>query len=105
LAKAGIKDQHNLNIFKTIGNASYTEFYYKVSCDKSQHKTVISLLKDACKDKGLADTVTQEKQQEEDDSSSESSKEATTEAAPVKVTQKDALANTAAPQIIKSEIK
>jgi hypothetical protein len=45
LAKAGIKDQHNLNIFKTIGNASYTEFYYKVSCDKSQHKTVISLLK------------------------------------------------------------
>ena len=72
LAKAGIKDQHTVNIVKTSGNDSVTEFEYTVPCAKANHQTVINTLKDACKDKSLTDTINQEKQREEGDSSSES---------------------------------
>jgi hypothetical protein len=99
LAKLGLNDQFNLNIVKTAGNATCTEFRYTLPCDKSHQTTVITSLKDACKDKDLADTVTEEKQQEEGESSSESSEEATIKPALPKVTQKESIETkpTAAP--------
>ena len=61
-----------MNIVKTGGTDTVTEFEYTVPCAKSNHQTVINTLKDACKDKGLTDTINHEKQREEGDSSSES---------------------------------
>jgi hypothetical protein len=82
LNKVGIKDQFNVKIVKTIGDKKQTEFHYTLSCDKSHHKTVIDSLKDACKDKTLKDTVTNENQPDEDDSSSESDEKSTKHAVP-----------------------
>ena len=72
LARAGIKEQHTVNIVKTSGDATYTEFEYTVPCSKSNQQTVINTLKDACKDKALTDTLNQEQERGGDDSSSES---------------------------------
>jgi hypothetical protein len=82
LDKLGIKDKFDVKIVKTVGDKKQTEFHYTVSCDKSHHKTVIDSLKDACKDKTLKDTVTNENQPDDDDSSSESSEEFTRRATP-----------------------
>ncbi|CAF4938025.1 unnamed protein product [Rotaria sp. Silwood1] len=75
LDKAGIKGQYPVNIVKTAGDKTQTEFHYTIPCDKSQHQTVIQSLKDSCKEKDFIDTVTAENQPDEDDSSSESDEE------------------------------
>ncbi|CAF4784652.1 unnamed protein product [Rotaria sp. Silwood1] len=77
LDKAGIKGQYPVNIVKTVGDKTQTEFHYTIPCDKSQHQTVIQSLKDSCKEKDFIDTVTAENQPDEDDSSSDSDEEAT----------------------------
>jgi hypothetical protein len=94
--KAGIKDQFNLKIQKTVGDKTKTEFHYTLSCDKSHQKTVIDSLKDACKDKTLQDKITNENQPDENDSSSESDEKTTAKATPAKVTQKETPAPTPA---------
>jgi len=88
LSKQGIKDLFNVKIVKTVGDKKQTEFHYTVPCDKSRQKTVMDSLKDACKDKSLTDTVTNENEPDDDDSSSESSEETT------KATQKATAAPT-----------
>ncbi|CAF5069655.1 unnamed protein product, partial [Rotaria sp. Silwood1] len=75
LDKAGIKGQYPVNIVKTLGDKTQTEFHYTIPCDKSQHQSVIQSLKDSCKEKDFIDTVTAENQPDEDDSSSESDEE------------------------------
>ncbi|CAF5085220.1 unnamed protein product, partial [Rotaria sp. Silwood1] len=75
LDKAGIKGQYPVNIVKTAGDKTQTEFHYTIPCDKSLHQTVIQSLKDSCKEKDFIDTVTEENQPDEDDSSSESDEE------------------------------
>ncbi|CAF4951495.1 unnamed protein product, partial [Rotaria sp. Silwood1] len=75
LDKAGLRGQYPVNIVKTVGDKSQTEFHYTIPCDKSQHQTVIQSLKDSCKEKDFIDTVTAENQPDEDDSSSESDEE------------------------------
>ncbi|CAF5121735.1 unnamed protein product, partial [Rotaria sp. Silwood1] len=49
LDKAGIKGQYPVNIVKTLGDKTQTEFHYTIPCDKSQHQSVIQSLKDSCK--------------------------------------------------------
>ena len=71
-----------MKIVKTVGDKKQTTFHYTLSCDKSHQKPVMDSLKDACKDKNLADTVTNENQPDDDDSSSESSEETTKHTAP-----------------------
>ncbi|CAF4345797.1 unnamed protein product, partial [Rotaria sp. Silwood2] len=75
LEKVGVKGQFPVNIVKTSGDKTQTEFHYTLPCDKAQHQTVMKSLKDTCKDKDLIDTITTENQPDEDDSSSESEEE------------------------------
>ncbi|CAF4781132.1 unnamed protein product, partial [Rotaria sp. Silwood2] len=86
LDKVGIKGQFPVNIVKTAGDKTQTEFHYSIPCDKSQQQSVIQSLKDSCKEKDFVDTITAENQPDEDDSSSESEEE-TTERAITKETQ------------------
>ncbi|CAF3326083.1 unnamed protein product, partial [Rotaria sp. Silwood2] len=72
LDKVGIKGQFPVNIVKTAGDKTQTEFHYTIPCDKSQQQSVIQSLKDSCKEKDFVDTITAENQPDEDDSSSES---------------------------------
>ncbi|CAF4100176.1 unnamed protein product, partial [Adineta steineri] len=95
LKKVGVNVAHNVQIVKTAGDKKQTEFHYTIPCQKEHQKALLDSLKDSCKDKELTDTCTHANQPEDDDSSSESSEE-TTKATPVKVTQKDAPAPTAA---------
>ncbi len=88
----GVKDLFNVKIVKTVGDKKETQFHYSIPCDKSYHKSVIASMKDACKDKDLADTCTHENQPDNDDSSSsseESNEKPGNKPAPGKVTQKD----------------
>ncbi|CAF4686616.1 unnamed protein product, partial [Rotaria sp. Silwood2] len=71
LDKVGIKGQFPVNIVKTAGDKTQTEFHYSIPCDKSQQQSVIQSLKDSCKEKDFVDTITAENQPDEDDSSSE----------------------------------
>ena len=68
----GVNDKYDLQIVQTQGGNGYTEFTYTMPCDKARHQVVIDSLKDACRDKDLADTITKENQPDDDDSSSES---------------------------------
>ena len=72
VSKRGVKDQFDLSIVKTSGDKTYTEFTYTLPCNKDRQPIIIDSLKDACKDKTLTDTVTNENQPDDDDSSSES---------------------------------
>ncbi|CAF4120378.1 unnamed protein product, partial [Rotaria sp. Silwood2] len=89
LDKVGIKGQFPVNIVKTSGDKTQTEFHYTIPCDKSQQQTVIQSLKDSCKDKDFVDTITAENQPDEDDSSSESDEDSA-EGATTKFIQKEA---------------
>ncbi len=95
LNKLGVKDANNLQIVKTTGDNTQTQFYYQVPCQKANQDTVIAQLKDACKDKDLTDTCTKENQPDDDDSSSESD-EIPTKVATAKMTQKEAPSTTTA---------
>jgi hypothetical protein len=97
-SKAGVKDQHNVNIVKTTGNATHTMFQYTCPCEAADQQTVINSLKDACNDQDFHDCLNTEKQPDSDESKGESDEKHTTkDAGTPKVTQKDAPHTTSAP--------
>ena len=87
LVNKGIANKYNVNVVNVTGNANQTEFRYTVSCEKSNHNTIIAELNNACSDKGLSDTLTQQKQPDLDESSSESEEggQTTASAVPAKM--------------------
>ena len=89
----GVNDKYQLQFVQTQGGIGYTDFTYTLPCEKARHQIVIDSLKDACKDKDLVDTITEQNQPDDDDSSSESDEAAVTKG--TKATQ--ASKSTAAP--------
>ncbi|CAF1392550.1 unnamed protein product [Adineta ricciae] len=88
VAKTGDKKPCSVNIVKASGTSTSTEFRYTLPCEKSRQKAVIDSLKDACKDKNFADTITNIKQKEQgESSSSESDENNKSPSKPVKVVQ------------------
>ena len=74
----GVNDKYQLQFVQTQGGIGYTDFTYTLPCEKARHQIVIDSLKDACKDKDLVDTITEQNQPDDDDSSSESDEAAVT---------------------------
>ena len=72
LKTKGVSEKYDLQIIKTQGDNTYTEFTYTLPCDKERHETLIDSLKAACRDNGLTDTITKENQNDDSDSRSDS---------------------------------